>query len=568
MLFKYLPVISLALGLLCTSCKAEEGGTPAPDAPSLPEIISFSAIQNSVRYEGKINQEDGTITVSVPSDFDVRKVLVEAEFTEGAELSPESGYEYNFSAPVVFKVSDASGSRSYTVTIGAVPEILSFSVPAYYREAAIDGTDVNLTFGYGTDITQITPVISVSSGCTVEPASGMAVDLTDDVTYTVTNTAGVSSEFTVHAEVLPQEHQIRAVWVPDPTHTAVLHTYANMNKFIDLLDDLNFNAIYLATWVREQTLFKSEVLKENTNYATVEDGWMMNGSAYDGPSGDPVADLIDLAHKSDIKVFFWFEYGFMRSGGENPAADHPILSVHPDWDGINSLGTASNYNGTDYYLNSYDPEVQDFLIDLIMESVRLYPEVDGVQGDDRMPAAPRNSGYNEVTKALYKTETGKDVPSDYNDYEWVEWRLSKLNDFGKRLYDTVKAADPDLLVSFSPNPYPWCMQNLMQDWPSWLEGGYADILSVQCYRETEEAYRNTLSETAGYVSQSTDKNILNPGIYLRTGDAWKDVFASQMLINREYGTNGEAFFFNEGLEQEVNREVIKAFYTGKAIFPF
>lgn len=168
---------------------------------------------------------------------------------------------------------------------------------------------------------------------------------------------------------------------------------------------------------------------------------------------------------------------------------------------------------------------------------------------------------------IYKAETGKDVPASYNDADWVEWRLEKLNSFGKRLYDEVKKADPELLVSFSPNPYPWCMQNLMQDWPSWLEGGYVDILSVQCYRETEESYRNTLEEAVGYVKASTDKNVLNPGIYLRSGDAWGSVFASQMLINREFGTNGEAFFFNEGLGQEVNREVIKAFYTGKAVFP-
>ena len=560
-------VCFLMTGMVCTSCKADVNDPETPEEPSLPAIVSFTAVQNSVRYEGEIDQEAGTVTVSVPADFDIRKVLVEVECTEGAELSPESGYEYNFSKPVEFKVSDADGSRAYTVTIGAAPELLSFEVPAYYRSGEIDGSDVNVTFTYGTDISAVIPEISVSSGCSVEPASGSAVDLREDVTYTVTNTAGVSAEYTVHAEVLPQEHQVRAVWVPDPTHTSVLHNYRNMQDFISLLDELNFNAIYLATWVREQTLYKSEVLKANANYAAVEDGWMLNGSAYDGPSGDPVADLISLAHESDIKVFFWFEYGFMRSGGAEPPADHPILSVHPDWDGVNSDGTAANYNGTDYYLNSYDPEVQDFMLELILESVRLYPDVDGVQGDDRLPAAPRNSGYNAVTKALYKAETGKDVPASYNDANWVEWRLEKLNSFGKRLYDEVKKADPELLVSFSPNPYPWCMQNLMQDWPSWLEGGYVDILSVQCYRETEESYRNTLEEAVGYVKASTDKNVLNPGIYLRSGDAWGSVFASQMLINREFGTNGEAFFFNEGLGQEVNREVIKAFYTGKAVFP-
>lgn len=339
--------------------------------------------------------------------------------------------------------------------------------------------------------------------------------------------------------------------------------------FISLLDELNLNTIYLATWVREQTLFKSDVLLENTNYDTTDDGYLLGEASYSGPSGDPVKDLISLAHENDIKVFFWFEYGFMRSGDDATQPEsHPILSVHPDWDGVNSEGKAANYNGTDYYLNSYDPEVQQFMLDLIAESIRLYPEVDGIQGDDRMPAAPRNSGYNESTKALYKSETGKDVPSNYSDSDWVEWRLSKLNDFGRRLYEMVKDMDNTLLVSFSPNPYPWCEQNLMQDWPEWIRNGNVDILSVQCYRETESAYRSTLEETAGYVDANTDENILNPGIYLRTGESWGSVFAGQMLINREFGTNGEAFFYNEGLKQEVNQNVIRAFYPGKAIFPF
>lgn len=532
-------------------------------------IKKFLAKNGETIVEGIIDDEKKSIKILVPSDFDIKRVTVEVQYTEGAKLSPESGYAYNFSQPIDFTLSkDGFESVKYKVTVSTSPDILSFEVEAYNLVANIENNKIKLEFPFGVDLSNVKPIIKIPQGCTVEPASEVTVDMTTSIKYKVTNSSGDVKEYEVEVVSLSQEKQIRGVWVPDPSHTTVLHNYKNLTEFVDLLDELNFNAIYIATWVREQTLFKSQVLKDNSNYASVEDGWLLRGTNYTSSTNDPIKDLITLAHQKNIKVFFWFEYGFMRSGGANPSKNHPILSKHPDWDGINSNGTASNYNNTDYYLNSYDSEVQDFIISLFKESLKLYPEVDGVQGDDRLPAAPRNSGYNQKTKDLYKSETGKDVPDNYNDAAWVRWRLDKLNAFGKRLYDEVKAVNSNYLVSFSPNPYPWCEQNLMQDWPNWIKDGFVDFLSVQCYRDNKDSYRYTVNEVKKYVEQNTDKNILNPGIYLRTGNNWEELFKSQMMINRELGTNGEAFFYNEGLKNEVTQKVIKSFYTGKAIFPF
>lgn len=567
MIKRYLSLILLPLCLLL-SCTEKQGPGETPEKETL-EITRFTVRSAAGDIPGVISQEERTVMVSTPADFDIKKVTVDVEYTEGAVLKPESGYTYNFSKPVVFTLTKDGKAVSYTVTVGAEPEILSFEVPDYHIAGILENDAVTLSVPYGADITAVSPLVSVSAGCTLSPASGEVVDLTKTEKYTVTSPIGISKEYSINVTRLPQERQVRGVWVPDPLHTDVLLSYGKLKEFVDLLDELNFNAVYLGAWARELTVYRSKVLMENTNYASVEDGWMLKGVSYNGLTDDPVKDLITMAHEKGIKVFFWFEYGFMRSGGANPdIASHPILSVHPEWDGIGSDGKPSNYNNTDFYLNSYDPEVQDFIMDLIKEAIALYPDVDGVQGDDRLPAAPRNSGYNENIKALYKAETGKDVPSNCQDASWVAWRLSRLNAFGKRLYDEIKTIDPSLLVSFSPNPYPWCEQNLMQDWPSWIKGGYVDILSVQCYRDTEQAYKATLNEVMRYVTANTDKSLCNPGIYLRSGNEWGELFTKQMKYNREVGTNGESFFFNNGLKLEINKSVLKSFYTGKAVFPF
>jgi len=51
---------------------------------------------------------------------------------------------------------------------------------------------------------------------------------------------------------------------------------------------------------------------------------------------------------------------------------------------------------------------------LIMEVVNNY-DVDGVQGDDRLPAMPSLAGYDNYTSSLYKAKFLKDPPTDILD---------------------------------------------------------------------------------------------------------------------------------------------------------
>gem|GEM_PF-354294 len=67
-------------------------------------------------------------------------------------------------------------------------EILSFSLDAQTGEAVIDSGNgtVSIEVAAGTDVTALSPVITVSEEATISPASGAAQDFTNPVTYTVT----------------------------------------------------------------------------------------------------------------------------------------------------------------------------------------------------------------------------------------------------------------------------------------------------------------------------------------------------------------------------------------------
>lgn len=165
------------------------------------------------------------------------------------------------------------------------------------------------------------------------------------------------------------------------------------------------NSIFLVSYAETKTIYRSDVLMHYSTYKTQEESYLLSGYSkqYQSPTNDPVRDLIDEAHKHDIKVFFWFEYGFMGEG-RPISPNNPLLAKNPHWLGIDNQQHPANYNQHDYYFNAYNPAVQNFLIELIEEALMLYPDLDGIQGDDRFPAMPRNSGYDTYTVSLYQSQ--------------------------------------------------------------------------------------------------------------------------------------------------------------------
>lgn len=373
-----------------------------------------------------------------------------------------------------------------------------------------------------------------------------------------------------------EKEEVRGVWVPAPRFTTVLHSYQKVTKFVELLDSLNFNSVFLVSYAETKTIYPSRVLQHYTGEKNIVETSLLTSYKQDynkpikSPTGDPIADLIRLAHKKNIKVFFWYEYGFM--GDTKPMnKENPLLAKNSDWLGIANDGSAAAYRNSDFYFNAYNPKVQNYIIKLIEEGIKLYQDVDGIQGDDRLPAMPKNSGYDAFTVAKYKTEhQGEAPPQDFNEKDWVNWRINLLNQFAMRLYHAAHAIKKDIMVSYAPNPYPWSKENLMQDWPTWVTNGNCDLLAVQCYRYTLEAYKNTVTEARSYVQKSNPKQLFAPGIILMESGQIKmsaDLLKQQISINRGLGINGEIFFYNEALNDNGIKQAFKQLYPTKVSFP-
>jgi uncharacterized lipoprotein YddW (UPF0748 family) len=570
-------VFILGISLLFGSgCKKDVDKDPDPD-PVLPDtlrITSFVFSGLNPVIQGVIDHKTLTITGSIPREANIRNLQVTVTHNEGATLTPPSGFSYDFINPLEFSLRKDAQSVKYTATVSYAAsnknELLAVNFPDIFRTGSISGSNIALEVPFGTNLNEVLLQLSISEHATVTPASGSLVNLSNPLQITVKAENGDEKVYNLTTNVLPQETGIRAFWIPDPSHTTFLTSIENIQQGVAQAKELNFNTLYVCAWAKTRTLYPSQTLADNSTYTSARDG--MFTPNYTGISGDPLTDLIQVAHAEGLKVILWFEYGFMaRWGGAPTPQNDRILAVKPHWVGINNQGQPANYNNSDYYYNAYNPEVQQFMLDLIMESVNNY-DIDGIQGDDRLPAMPRNAGYDQYTVSRYMAEhNGNTPPADASNTNWVRWRVDILNQFGKDLFDAVKAAKPDVLVTNSPNPYPWAFENLMQEWPQWLQAGTVEVLSVQCYRYNISSYRYTVNEMVSYFNANSDGNLqrLAPGIILYGSAGLTDpnLVVEKMKHNRSVGLTGESFFYNVPIADERIKKVIKAMYPGPAIFP-
>lgn len=365
--------------------------------------------------------------------------------------------------------------------------------------------------------------------------------------------AGLLLSLPLRAAELPTA--VRGVWLTNVASDA-LYSRAGIERAVALCDDLGINSIFVVTWNKGQTLYPSAVMERVT-------GTAMDPALDPHRLGrDPLRELIDVAHARGIKVFAWFEFGFAASHGQQGGE---LLRRHPDWAALNAQGELVTKNGFDW-LNALDPEVQQFMTSLVLEVVRNY-EVDGVQGDDRLPALPSAAGYNPAVVDEYQKAFGQAPPSDAQDPQWVDWRAQKLNRYAHSLYRAVKAEAPQVIVSFAPSVFPWSKREYLQDWPTWLAEGAVDLLVPQIYRHDLASYRATLRDTLQWVPVH-DRVRFAPGVLIKVGSQMPsaELFRGMLQANRDAGQLGEVFFFYEGLEQY--RDVIRASYAAQPVrFP-
>lgn len=335
----------------------------------------------------------------------------------------------------------------------------------------------------------------------------------------------------------PISPYIRGVWLTN-VNSQVLYSTDGIKNAVKKCRQNGINHIFAVMWNKGRTLYPSKVMQD-TFGIPIEDA--LNGR-------DPLRELIDAAHADTIKVYAWMEYGF---AAENNGFGEHILRMRPKWAALGQDGNVVTKNGFKW-MNAFDPSVQNFMMSLLKEVVVKYPDLDGIQGDDRLPALPSECGYNAEVVAQYKKENnGAEPTNPKTDAAWVDWRANKLNQFAKRIYTELKAIRLNIKISMAPSVYPFSKTEYLQDWPTWVKEGWVDMISPQLYRYDLTAYSNELGKLFSQIP-SDKQSIIVPGVLLKLSTYKPTESFLQLMIdeNRLRKVNGEIFFYYEGLSEQ------------------
>jgi uncharacterized lipoprotein YddW (UPF0748 family) len=344
--------------------------------------------------------------------------------------------------------------------------------------------------------------------------------------------------------------QIRGVWVT-ANDKDMLKSRSHLKEAVSQLRRLHFNTIYPVVWNSGYVMYPSEIGQRMG----------IQHSFYKGSdSRDLLADLIKEAHREGLLVLPWFEFGFMTNETSELALNHPQWLTQTR-DGTKTWHGAA---GEVVWLNPFHPQVQQFIMNLVVEAVSKY-DVDGIQFDDHM-SLPVTFGYDKYTIALYTQETGNPPPDNPQSQVWMKWRADKITQFIYQLNLAVKARKPNAIFSVSPNYYDLAYKFHLQDWLNWVRLNLVDELVMQVYRQDIDRFvaqidRPEIQET---------KQKIPTAIGIMTGLRNRPVpmarIKAQALAAQRRGL-GAAFFYYESLWDEAPEPVDRRQSAFLSLFP-
>ena len=251
--------------------------------------------------------------------------------------------------------------------------------------------------------------------------------------------------------------------------------------------DCGFNRIYVETNSKGTSYYNSNILISHKTY----------GKAY-GDYRDYLECFIEEAHKLNIEVITWVQVlRVMDEEQENPT----LASCYKEeW-------VSLDYNGKKTtFLDSTSDEVHKFLISQFKELVKIY-KMDGLEYDYIRyrssniiynPTEITDYGYTENSIKLFKKNYGYSVNDDIKNIlkdkrartNWVEFKKQRITDLLVSSKKELRAMREDLILSASVFPSPSSINELMQDWPRWLDEEIVDYVEPMIYQEDTDTFIN------------------------------------------------------------------------------
>ncbi len=326
---------------------------------------------------------------------------------------------------------------------------------------------------------------------------------------------------------------------------------AALDDILDALEQANMNAVCFQVRSLCDAMYKSSYEPWSSQ---------LTGSRGKDPGYDPLAYLIEEAHKRGIEVHAWVNpFRYETSAGAFGTED-PVRKRMSKY--ILSYSNGS-FSGT--ILDPGRPEVREYNVQVAKEIVENY-DIDGMLFDDYFYPYGGTTNEDAESKAIYKTD-----PNQTD----TEWRCENIDKAMKAYYDMIQETKP--WVRFGIAPFgiwtvdsKWAdkydislpsgiigmdaLKTLACNTISWMDGGYVDYISPQLYWSTQSSGQSYITLSKWWSDMAklfTDKRTDGKKIHFFSSNADYQGYGNAEMgleidYNRQYDQLGApgAIFYN------------------------
>jgi uncharacterized lipoprotein YddW (UPF0748 family) len=244
---------------------------------------------------------------------------------------------------------------------------------------------------------------------------------------------------------------IKGVWLTHVGNSLLTYTSSIDNVFYRLSRQ-NYNTVYV------------DVYNGGTTYPSK---YSSRNKLISFPFIDPLQTAIKEGKRQGLHIYAWYEHGMMLFPKQQ------LAQQHPDW--ILTTSDGKQYIEKHLWLDPEKPEVRQYFVNLFTEVTKKYPELYGIQLDDHWGVpiifGKKNQAMTELTRQIVRA---------------------------------IKQVNPNLIISLSPNPYQFSVNQYSLDWMQWIEEKLFNELVIQIYRSnsqqvTESILTSGIKEASQYV---------------------------------------------------------------------
>lgn len=306
---------------------------------------------------------------------------------------------------------------------------------------------------------------------------------------------------------------------------------AEFDSLLDKLKAIGFNAVFVQVRPSGDSLYPSRIVPWSK---------VLTGTQGKDPGYDPLAYMVDAAHKRGMQFHAWFNpFRATLDGKTTGLAANHVAVAHPEWT-VNAGGKL--------YLNPGVPAARQHIIDTVMEVVNGY-DVDGVHLDDYF--YPSNVTFADDN--AFRTYNPSGIASK------ADWRRDNINRFVKDLGEAVHTAKPKVSYGISPFGV-WrnvktdstgsdtaagvtAYDSMFADTRTWISEQWIDYIAPQVYWSlsfSQARYDKLVDWWVNEVKDSGVKLYIGQGAY-KVGDVkqsaeWQsgEQIINQLKYNEKY----------------------------------